>query len=336
MRRVTGTLSIDYVDPPQRIAGGFDTTIYSFRLSAAPSPFDVPLIVRIYREEQRVEVARFETAVHGAVGAQGYPAPPILATGDSAAGLGGAFVIMPLAAGRTMLEAFFSLRLFTMVDLLASSQARLHALDVGMFERALSDAHVEWRKFTDDFDKLPTGELDINSFPGLRPGVAWISANAPATAAPVICHGDFHPLNLIVNGSKLTAVIDWTRTRVAPAEFDVGGTVALIKQGPVQLPRVLAPFLRLARRGLAARYVAQYRKHRPLDEDGIRYFEAVRCFAFLYEVSVVRLARAGVIGPTTKPTAFEEPQLVRSISARFREITGITIEPVADRQTLSD
>ncbi len=43
-----------------------------------------------------------------------------------------------------------------------------------------------------------------------------------------ICHGDFHPLNILVKEGQVTAVLDWPGFSIADPVLDVAYTVVLL------------------------------------------------------------------------------------------------------------
>ena len=38
---------------------------------------------------------------------------------------------------------------------------------------------------------------------------------------PVLCHGDFHPGNVLLQGSRVSGVLDWDYAQISCAEFDL-------------------------------------------------------------------------------------------------------------------
>ncbi len=69
----------------------------------------------------------------------------------------------------------------------------------------------------------------------------WLLANErQGPRSPSICHGDFHPLNVLVDKGTVSGVIDWTYTRIADPAYDVGATIALFGQGPID-PSLIRP-----------------------------------------------------------------------------------------------
>jgi aminoglycoside phosphotransferase (APT) family kinase protein len=170
------------------------------------------------------------------------------------------------------------------------------------------------------------GEMETARLDGLRAGMEWLESNAPPAPARLsICHGDFHPLNVMLDGSSVSGVLDWAMTQVADPAWDVGATMALFGQGPVDLP---APVLRVVgtlRAWMVRRYVKAYVETLPLDMEAVRYYEAFRLWLFLMEGGQHRQALLGAIPPLARPTAFHAKPVLDGIARRFAEITGVTV-----------
>ena len=329
LRRTLGRSDLDWAEPPRRITGGFDTAIYGFRLAGAPDAFGGPLVLRLFRAEASTAHARFEGAVHTAVAALGYPAPRVLSTSEPGGELGRAFLLLERVPGRRMLDPLLHPRTLRAPELLADAQARLHALDAGVFERALEAEGFGTGRLGLEAELAELGAgIECFSLGGLREGLRWLAERRPRTPERLsICHGDFHPLNVLVAGGRVSGVVDWARARVCPPDYDVGITVALLRLGPVHLPGALAPAVELGRRALVAAYLRAYARRRALDEDAVRYFEALRCLVILLEASEHRLADAGAIPRPSKPTAFGGPRAVARVVARFHALTGVRATP---------
>ena len=85
-----------------------------------------------------------------------------------------------------------------------------------------------------------------------------------------ICHGDFHPGNVMMTASG-PRVIDWLTASSGPPAADVARTLFLLRDS--QVPRGM-PWLRrlriaLLRRRFVGSYLAGYRSRRPLDLDEV-------------------------------------------------------------------
>jgi len=92
-----------------------------------------------------------------------------------------------------------------------------------------------------------------------------------------LCHGDFHPANILMDGDE-PVIIDWSNvTRGHPAA-DVARTLVILGSG--NPPPGSLPHLRLlalaGRRLLTSSYLRAYRRVAPLDMDLVHRWEAVR------------------------------------------------------------
>jgi aminoglycoside phosphotransferase (APT) family kinase protein len=102
----------------------------------------------------------------------------------------------------------------------------------------------------------------------------------------VICHGDLHPFNLLVDGTDL-CVLDWSTALLAPRAYDVAFTSLLLEVPPLAVPRALRPGLRRLGARLARQFVARY------EEDAgvtvamadLRWHQGVVCLRALVEVA---------------------------------------------------
>jgi aminoglycoside phosphotransferase (APT) family kinase protein len=129
--------------------------------------------------------------------------------------------------------------------------------------------------------------------PGLRQRVRWkieTATELPADLAEFalkkldalpdgdrLCHGDFHPGNVLL-GRDGPAVIDWTdATRGDPAA-DLARTRLLLRQGavPEHMPALVRRMHTLGRGGFFRLYVRAYTRARPIDDDLVDRWEVVR------------------------------------------------------------
>lgn len=338
LRTTAGAQELAYADPPQQIVGGYDTRIFAFQLANAPDSFSGPLILRLFAEDDDPLRARWEGAVQTAVAGLGYPAPRVLAVNSGTDILGAAFLIMKRLPGRPMLQAATlaamlpqAVRLFTAYPrVLAQYQVRLHALDPGPLLRAMETeslaeagpigAGISRRSATLDgqLEQL-AHNIERLSLEPFRPALRWLLENRPADPArPVICHGDFHPINILMSEGVVTGVLDWSMTTAAEAACDVGNTRLLLAIAPMELPAVLDAILAPMRRVVARRYSQAYQSLRPVDADHVRYFEALRC---LIELSWVAERRA--IGAGMYRNPWGSTRSIGKLISHFQQVTGV-------------
>lgn len=74
-----------------------------------------------------------------------------------------------------------------------------------------------------------------------------------------ICHGDFHPDNILVTGSKMVA-IDWTNANVGNPLCDIARTCLMIRSPfiPPSTPKIMTIAIRVVKKLLHNTYLTEY------------------------------------------------------------------------------
>ncbi len=259
---------------PTTIAGGFDSFIHGLELTgdALPPGWGGPLVVRMLPSPQRAPQAAREAAVQGWSADHGYAAPRVLAVLGPDDGFDLPTQVMERASGTTMLDAFSAKpwRARRLVDRLATLALRLHALPTDGFppdDSTLVDHRL-------DLPRQVVARLDQ---PELAEALRRAEELGPrAMAGPaVVCHGDFHPLNVMVDGDA-ASVIDWTDAGLGPREADVARTSLLFHIAAIAAGSALERFvLEVAGPRLARRYQRTYAAGAPLDAERMRVWEVL-------------------------------------------------------------
>jgi aminoglycoside phosphotransferase (APT) family kinase protein len=267
-----------------------------------------------------------ERATQNALAGLGYPVPRVLIASADRVVLGAGFLVMERAAGRPLLAA----RRLGVGRALAEAQARLHALNAEALLRALDE---EGRAAGWGFDRDAVSfeshlasldrRIQAAGLAGLADGIRWLRTRQPTErSARVICHGDFHPQNLLAEGGRAIVVLDWPNVLVAAPEYDVAATRVILTQTPLALlpvPAALRPLAAAGRRLLAARYLAVYRKLRPLDRTRLPYFEAAGCMRGLVRTGEARLAESAA------PNPLDVSSFGERLAARFGRASGVPV-----------
>jgi aminoglycoside phosphotransferase (APT) family kinase protein len=313
---------IDFAAPPTPLSGGFDTTVLWFRLKGAPAAWSGDLVLRVMSFAASARRVRREAATHAALVAAGFPAPRILLAETDGEVLGRPFLIMERLPGETMWAAIVGpqgrlARLPAMPRQLGEVHARLHGIPG---EALLESA----RQFEVDPELLTLGgevrrirtRIEQAGVTGLLPGATWLERNMPPPAQPeVICHGDFHPLNVMVQGDQVTGVIDWAQAIAAEPAFDVAASRVLGRFANLSRSAWARGLLGLARLLMLRQYALAYRVRRPLDARNMPYFEAVRVLSALTFAG----ERPGPGNP------WGVPHVRVALYRHFEDITGVHV-----------
>ena len=289
LRSATGTPDLEYDRRPEPMRGGVWAELFAFSLANPPAGWPAELVARLMPDPGS---ARKETIVQRAVAAAGFPTPFVRAAGGPDDGLGLAFMVMDRAPGGPALSGLDGLSpaavprlLGEIPDLLATSMARLHALDPGLVRAELERLRevpvtVEGLlaalvRFADTFGRTDLADAG-----------RWLAAHPPEPSPDVICHGDLHPFNLLADGDRVT-VLDWSTALLAPRAHDVGFTSLQLSEPALRVPGWQRPLVRMFGRVLARRFVRGYQRQAgvTIEAAEVRWHQAVVCLRALTEVA---------------------------------------------------
>ena len=290
LRSSAGTPDLKYERRPEAMQGGFWAELFSFSVANPPDGWPAELVARLMPDPGS---ARKETIVQRAVAAAGFPTPFVRAYGGPESGLGQAFMVMDRAAGGPALSgldvgltpAAVPHLLRRIPELLATSMARLHALDPELVRSELEqfrDVPVTVPGLT---SMLARHAVEFDR-PDLVDAARWLADHPPERAPDVICHGDLHPFNLLADGDRVT-VLDWSTTLLAPRAYDVGFTSLLLSEPPLRVPDWQRPVVRVVGALLARRFVRGYQRQTAtvVQPGELRWHQAVVCLRALVEVA---------------------------------------------------
>jgi aminoglycoside phosphotransferase (APT) family kinase protein len=327
LRAQIGVDQLDYAEAPVRLSGGFFTENHSFRLTGATTPWEGPLVVRLFPSQMRPENVRCEVEMQRAVSSQHYPAPRVLTFDERGRLLGRQFLVMERLPGMALMGAIDigtvlrrGPRLLTgLARTTAEMQAALHALDPAPAIAALDGTTITLERW---FELL---RLRIEAgADGFAEGLRWLVDNRPAERErQVICHGDLWAGNILVEGGKVSGVLDWSVATLAEPAFDIGFTTMSLSLAPIDASRPIQRLVARLGRGIARRYVHAYQQIAPIDLNAHPYYEALRCAAELSGVAAYRLA-----GST--PTSHDQPPpnwatITDTMVKYFRHRTGVEL-----------
>ncbi len=329
---------VHFARGPTAVTSGWETYIFAFRLAAAvgqappaepPELLDRDLILRVYQGDIALAKGRREFHAQMRLAGAGYPAPrPFLFEKDPSL-FGRPFMIMEKLPGRPMMEVLAGARPLTgleMMRLLGESHARLHDLDAGQLGLDEPDRPGPLEQALRAGREL----VDEHGVRALTPLLAWLEERAAdlPQGEPSVLHLDFHPLNVLVEHGEVSGVLDWPGVTVGDPHLDVASTVTLLATGPIgdDVPawaRVLLPALR---RVLVSRYLASYRRQRPLDRQRLRFYEVAAALRWLVFSQLFRYIKPEAIGVKAESSALVSQREVDALRRFIRQRTGLDLK----------
>ena len=327
LRRVTGEPALAYDGSPLALTGGFWAELVSIRLQNAPEGWRGPLVARVMPD---AATAAKETVFQAEVAGQGFPTPTVHASGGPNEGVNGrAFMVMDLAPGRPLLAGLDGLaavaKLPSLVRrlpaTLADILARLHRLDPAPVQVRLEADGVA----RPGLEPMLTSLHDTAQRLGrvdLADAAAWLRDHPPVSEPTVICHGDLHPFNVLVDDAGTVTVLDWSAALLAPATCDLGFTSLVLAEPPLLVPGSLKRFVRAAGRALSRRFVRVYERRagQHVDRSSLAWHQAVVCLRALVEA-------AGWVASGTIDERTGHPWVIAgdAFAARLQVLTGAPV-----------
>jgi aminoglycoside phosphotransferase (APT) family kinase protein len=297
------------------------------------------LILRLARPQANPARVRLEAVVQNTLAGTGYPVPFVVAIEPDITVLGGPFTVMTRLAGRPLAHevegigggaSFMSQvrRLISLpsiiggiTDTWVDVQIRLHEMPVATLLGALADAGIKQDMITFDgqLTRLKSVIEECNLV-GLQTGLSWLASHRPqAPLRAAICHGDFHPLNILAEQGRVTGIIDWGNVVIASPEMDVGSAIANISTVPFDVPPLLSIPVRGIVRLILWRYYRTYCRRKALDAVAVRYFQIFRAIAQLAWVGQ-NMAAGQIEGG-----AYQSGVGVRNLIALVRKLSGVEL-----------
>ncbi|MGI8553677.1 MAG: phosphotransferase family protein [Dehalococcoidia bacterium] len=187
------------------VSGGTDTTIWRVRQA------NTSYALRVFRAEQAATCAK-EVTVMRAARAGGVPVPAVQAVGswhDYPA------LLLSWCPGRTFVQALQKQpwTIWRLGVLAGRTQARIHAVAA---PPALQQASPSWFAWAGPAEQALRSRLQTLS---LRPAA--------------LLHLDYHPLNIMTDGRRITGVLDWANAGAGEPRADLARTIAILRLAPL-------------------------------------------------------------------------------------------------------
>jgi aminoglycoside phosphotransferase (APT) family kinase protein len=310
---------------PVPLTGGFWASMYRLRLDGQPPSVPGDVVFRIAPD---APMGAKEIAVQQTIAEMGFPTPHVRLTGAVDTDLGGIWSVMDFAVGAPPLgnlNGIAALRgaagLFARLPVqLAAMMAGIHRLDPEPVSAAVAAVTPTVAWTVEDLCRQFEASADALSRPDLAASARALTACRPAETTAVICHGDLHPFNLLVEKNGDVVVVDWTAAIRADPAYDVAFTAMLLGNPPLDAPGPLRPVIRWIGSRLARRFVTRYRAIAIHDDLGaLAWYRALHGTRILIEAA--SLDARGGSSDARHPFQALVPVAVLAVSA----VTGTPI-----------
>ncbi len=280
--------------PPERLTGGVDFWVYGLRYAGPglPPRWSAPLVARVPAAAERYDMLRQESAVQSWAAARGYPAPEVLTVLAPGEALPSPVQVMARVPGVPLIAAARGRpwRIRELMVQLGVAHAELHRL-------GSPPADVHPGKVPDNWLRLARRLAESGGSGQIAASLRKIEPvqDRLEVADPVVCHGDFHPLNVLAApGDSALYVIDWTNAGVGDRHGDIAWTLLWFEIAAVAAPRRADRVLmRALRRRLQRAYLNGYRRVLPVDRERVRLWRPV---SLLVIWSAAEAGRRGFFG----------------------------------------
>jgi aminoglycoside phosphotransferase (APT) family kinase protein len=307
------------------MSGGFWASMWRLEVTGQPAEVPGDLVLRVAPDSA---MGAKEVAVHRAVADQGYATPRVRLAGPDHPALGGSWTVMDFATGTPPLDGldgFAALRrapsLFRQLPAqLASAMADLHRLGPEPVSDAVrSDAPtVAWTP-DDVLEELEIGAKALERA-NLAAALRALATVRPQSRSSVVCHGDLHPFNVLVDAGGQVTVIDWTAAAYADPAYDVAFTTLLLANPPLEAGGALQRAVGPIGRRISGRFLRVYRQANPdATLDNLDWYLALHGGRVLVEYAM-RVVHDGDAG-AAHPFRF----LVPAATLALQRATGTTL-----------
>ena len=255
------------------------------------------MVLRLYGAGTDPFQPRLEQAVQDGLADGHFPAPRVILADNDPDRLGSMFVVMERLPGRGFLRGVrpdqfvpdFPKLCLRWPKVLLEVAERLHQVDPAPVLAAAAKGGIQTTQLTVS-RQIEFVAANLEAFGGHRTkdASAWLSGNEPTPVdVPSIIHGDLWPANVLMQGGRLTGLVDWTMAGIGDPALDLGYACGLaMMPAPLPPPPPIRQGIHAAGRNLARRIREQYCERTQTTPERVEFYEALRCLVELSAVLV--------------------------------------------------
>ncbi len=215
----------------RQLQGGADTTIFEISFHNQSKKY----IQRIFRPNVSTQSAKFEYSVQKTLFENGISVPQTYLMKLTPNTRERSYFIMEKIEG-TILEQVLDRnpeQLMQLIEKLLQELHKIHTIDPKLLPQILSP-DIQKNPFAVVDQLLKRRKSVIERFPKelneLKPVIDWLEKNKTNNPCKklVVIHGDYHPLNIIVQEDQKFQILDWTGVNISDFRMDLGFPVVAI------------------------------------------------------------------------------------------------------------
>jgi aminoglycoside phosphotransferase (APT) family kinase protein len=198
-------LGVDSPESVTAVSGGWDTALWRVDTQ------DRAYALRVFRPEQ-AETCRREALVMRTLSGMGLPVPGVYAEG---VGEGRPALLLSWCRGQTVLQELqqHPWRIWHLGVAMGRTQNRIHGAPLS---EALRRALPAWSPRADE-----------------APQALGALLRAAPAGSIALLHLDYHPLNVMSDGRRLTGVLDWANVAIGDRRADLARTITILRLAPL-------------------------------------------------------------------------------------------------------
>jgi aminoglycoside phosphotransferase (APT) family kinase protein len=256
--------AIDWVAEatPCRVEGGWDNHIWKIERGGEAFALRLARLNPSAPAGAQAGAAEEEVKAIGVAREGGLPAPEVVMCGEFE---GAPFTVQRWLPGAPLIDVLKR----------APWQARRLGREFGRLQARMHTIPGDELRSTADTDWVGRAE---------HPRLVAYIREATAAVPPKFCHFDYHPLNVLGEGTRITGLIDFTNSAGSDPRVDIGLTHSLLRAAPVP-PGLTRKLIDIIRRRFLAGWregYIDYAGHFPLEPA----FEALGYAIYLHEFSL--------------------------------------------------
>lgn len=207
VRSVFSDRVLEFQQAPLMFSGSSDSSIYILNLYQSRNQKIFRLLLKILpQHELASSFFRIKYAASSLI-EMGFKLPEVYFVGSNMALFNGTCILMEFLPGKPLLKY----PTFLQMDILGRSHAELHNTDCLHLIRSFRKQNVSEDQYLGSIIIAERFDRIVKQFPCFSAIVGWCLDQSSLWDKKIsICHGDYHPGNVLIHKNKISGILDWS------------------------------------------------------------------------------------------------------------------------------